>query len=83
MEMNEIKRVFNMIWPMGDFKARRTPDKSLRKKAFNIAKNSKYDGYQGGLNSIFLVKKISSGEIKSISNQQLTNELHKLIIKKL
>ena len=81
--MNEIKRVFN-IWLMGDFKARRTPsDKSLRNKAFNIAKNPKYDGYQRGLNSIFLVKKISSGEIKSISNQQLANELHKLIIKKL
>ena len=36
----------------GDFKdiARRTAsDKILRDKAFNIAKNSKYDGYQRGL----------------------------------
>ena len=28
-------------------------DKVLRDKAFNIAKNSKYDGYQHGLASIF------------------------------
>ena len=40
----------------GDFKDlnRRTiSDKVLRDKAFNIAKNSKYDGYQRGLASIF------------------------------
>ena len=44
----------------GDFKdlARRTAsDKVLRDKAFNIAKNPKYDGYQRGLNSIFFGKK--------------------------
>ena len=39
----------------GDFKdlSRRTiADKVLRDKAFNIAKNTKYDGYQRGLASI-------------------------------
>ena len=39
----------------GDFKnlARRTvSDKILRDKAFNIAKNPKYDGYQRGLPSM-------------------------------
>ena len=39
----------------GDFKdlARKTAyDKVLRDKAFNIAKNPKYDGYQRGLTSI-------------------------------
>ena len=39
----------------GDFKdlARRTAsDKVLRDKAFNIAKNPKYDGYQRGLASM-------------------------------
>ena len=39
----------------GDFKdlARRTAsDKILRDKAFNIAKNPKYDGYQRGLASM-------------------------------
>ena len=39
----------------GDFKdlARRTAsDKVLRSKAFNNAKNPKYDGYQRGLASV-------------------------------
>ena len=62
--MNLIRLVFNMIWLMenGDFKdlARRTvSDKILRDKAFNIAKNPKYDGYQRGLASMvykFLIK---------------------------
>ena len=39
----------------GDFKdlnRRTTSDKILRDKAFNIAKNPKYDGYQSGLASI-------------------------------
>ena len=41
----------------GDFKdlARRTAsDKVLRDKAFNIAENPKYDGYQRGLASMVL-----------------------------
>ena len=40
----------------GDFKdlARRTAsDKILHNKAFNVAKNPKYDGYQRGLASVF------------------------------
>ena len=39
----------------GDFKGlprRTTSDKILRDKAFNIAKNPKYDGYQCGLASM-------------------------------
>ena len=52
----------NMVY--GDFKdlKRKTfSDKILRDKAFNIAKNLKYDGYQKGLASIvinFLTKKV-------------------------
>ena len=71
----------------GDFKdlARRTAsDKVLRDKAFNIAKNPKYDGYQSGLASIvynFFDKNSSGSGIKSMPNQQLANELHKPIIK--
>ena len=63
----------------GGFKdlARRTAlDKILRDKAFNNAKNPKYDGYQSGLASMVYKcfdKKISGGgvnkEIKQ--NQQL------------
>ena len=39
----------------GDFKnsiIRTVYDKILRDKAFNIAKNEKYDGYQRGLSSM-------------------------------
>ena len=42
-------------------------DKVLRDKAFNIAKNPKYNGYQRGLASIvykFFDKKSSSGNSK-------------------
>ena len=81
----------------GDFKdlARRTAsDKVLRDKAFNIAKNPKYDGYQRGLASMvykFFDKKSASLTDKSVSgsgvniplefNEQLAEELHKPIIR--
>ena len=35
-----------------DLKRRTFSDKVLKDKAFNIAKNSKYDGYQRGLASM-------------------------------
>ena len=35
-----------------DLARRKTFDKFLRNKAFNIAKNPKYDGYQRGLASM-------------------------------
>ena len=73
----------------GDFKdlKRRTfSDKVLRDKAFNIAKNPKYDGYQRGLASMiykFFDKKskdsgVAYNEIKQ--HLQLVKELHKPII---
>ena len=74
----------------GGFKdlARRTAsDKVLRDKAFNIAKNSKYDGDQRGLASIvfkFFDKKpkgigVANNEVKE--NLQLAKESHKPIIR--
>ena len=73
----------------GDFKDvanRMAADKFLRNKAFNVAKDPKYDGYQRGLPSIlykFLDKKTAGSGIKSMSqNEQLAEELHKPIIKK-
>ena len=60
-------------------------DKFLKGKAFEIANNSKYDGYQRGLASMvysFFDKKSKGSGIKSMSNQQLANELHKPIIRK-
>ena len=56
--------------PYGDFKdlARRTAsEKILRDKAFSIAKNPKYDGYQRGLAPTickFFNKNNSEGTIK-------------------
>ena len=72
----------------GDFKdlAKKTAsDKVLRDKAFNIAKNAKYDGYQRGLASMgyeFFDKRTAGRAIKSMQNQQIANELHKPIIRK-
>ena len=74
----------------GDFKdldRRTVSDKVLRDKAFNIAKNPKYDRYQRGLASTvykFFDKKTAGSGIKNenMSDQQLTEELHKQIIRK-
>ena len=59
-------------------------DKLLRDKAFKIASDPKYDGYQRGLASMvykFFDKK-SSGSGMTNENYQLANELHKPIIRK-
>ena len=88
---NELdKACFQHDMAYGDFKdlTRRTAsDKILRDKAFNIAKNPKYDGYQRGLASMvykFFDKKTSGSGIKSenISSKQLAEALHKPIIRK-
>ena len=88
-KMNLIKHAFNMIWLMEIVKiARRTASgKILRDKAFNIAKNPKYDGYQRGLASTvytFFDKTLTGSgvNIPSEFNEQLAKELHKPIIKK-
>ena len=87
---NELdKACFQHDMAHGDFKdlARRTAsDKALRNKAFNIAKNPKYDGYQGGLASMvykFIDKKPkgSGVNIPLEFNEQLAKELHKPIIR--
>ena len=69
-----------------DLERRTASDKVLRDKAFNIAKNLKYDGYQRGLASMvytfFDKKSKRSGvntEVKHI--EQLAKELHKPIIR--
>ena len=72
----------------GDFKDlhRRTfADKFLCDKAFDIAKDPKYDGYHRELASMvykFFNKKTSGSSIKkNISNKELAEELHKSIIR--
>ena len=68
-----------------DFVRRSVSDEVLRDKAFSTAENPKYDGYQRGLASMvykFFDKKTSGSGVKSMSNQQLAEELHKPIITK-
>ena len=90
IKMNQIKLVFNMTWLMEilDLTRRTVSDKILRDKAFNIAKNPKYDRYQRGLASMvykFFDKKASGSGIKneSISDKELAEELYKPIIRKI
>ena len=81
-----------------DLTKRTVADKILKNKAFDIAKDPKYDGYQRGLVSVVykffdskvaLPDKKSEGSVakhvntKLISqNEQLADELHKPIIRK-
>ena len=92
---NELdKAYFKHDMAYGDFKhlSRRTAsDKILRDKAFNIAKNPNYDGYQRGLASMvykfFDKKSAGSGvnmhHLLELVMQKLAEELHKPIIKKI
>ena len=69
-----------------DLVKRTQPDKILRDKAFKIASNPKYDGYQRGLASMvykfFDKKSKGSGITTNEFNYQLANELHEPVIKK-
>ena len=63
-------------------------DKVLRDKAYNIASNEEYDGYQRGLASMvykfFDEKSVGSGiNTTKSSSSILADELHKPVIKKL
>ena len=88
---NELDQAcFQLDMAYGDFKdltKRTAADKILRDKAFNIATNPKYDGYQRGLTSMVynFFDKITSGsdiKNKTISKKELAEELHKPIFKK-
>ena len=69
-----------------DLTKRTIADKNLKNRAFDIAKDPKYDGYQRGLASMvykFFDSKVSGSGAKLIfENEQLANELHKPIIRK-
>ena len=60
-------------------------DNFLWDQVFKVPSNLKDDGYERGLTSMvhkFFDKKSKGSGIKSMSNHQLENELHKPIIKK-
>ena len=69
-----------------DLTKRTVADKNLKNRAFDIAKDPKYDGYQRGLAYMvykFFDSKVSASGAKLISeNEQLANELHQPIIRK-
>ena len=74
-----------------DLTKRTVADTILRKRAFNIAKDLKYDGYQRGLASMvykFFDKKPKGSGVKHVNtklkpqNQQLAEEFHNPIIRK-
>ena len=74
-----------------DLTKRTVADKILKNKAFDIAKDPKYDGYQRGLASMvykFFDKKSVGSGAKHVNtkliplNEQLAEELHKPIIRK-
>ena len=69
-----------------DLAKRTSADKVLRDKAFNVAKDLKYDGYQRRSACMvykFFDKKTAGSGIKSMpKNEQLAEELHKPIIRK-
>ena len=70
---------------MANLAKRTQSDKVLRDKAFKIASDPKYDGYQRGLASMvykFFDKKSSGSGIVNKPNYQLANEFHKPIIQK-
>ena len=69
-----------------DLTKRTQSDKFLGDKAFKTASNPKYERYHRGLALIvykFFDKKSKGSAIKSMSNQQLVNELHQPIIRKI
>ena len=72
----------------GDFKdlpKRTAADKVLRDKAFKIASDQKYHGYQRGLASMvykFFDKKSSGSGLANKENTQLVDEFHNPIIRK-
>ena len=69
-----------------DLKNRTEADKVLKDKAYNIASNPEYDGYQRGLASMgyrfFDKKSTGSGIATARSSSILADELHQPIIKK-
>ena len=87
---NELdKAYFQHDMAYGDFKnlaKRSIADKVLRDKAFKIASDQKYDGYQRGLASMvykfFDKTSQGSGIANNKENIQLAGELHKPITRK-
>ena len=65
-----------------DLAKRTISDKILKDRAYEIARNCKYDGYQRALASmVYKIFDEKTGSGMSV-NEQLAEELHKAVIKK-
>ena len=85
-ELDEACFQNNMAYGKSKDLAKRTQsDKVLRDKAFKIASDPKYDGYQRGLASMayrFFDKKSNGSGVATEPNYQRANELLRQIIRK-
>ena len=83
-ELDEVCFVHDAAYSdSNDLAKRIISDKTLRDRAYEIARNRNYDGYQRALARMvykFFDKKTGSG---TSVNEQLAKELHKSVIKKL
>ena len=77
-----------MIWLMVNQKIQQkelNQTKFIRDRAFEIASNPKYDGYQRGLPSMiykFFDNKSNGKGVTTEPNYHFTNELHWQVVKK-
>ena len=68
------------LWQLKRVTKRTQSDKFLRDKAFKIASDPKYDGYQRGLASMvykLFDKKSSGSGVATEPNYELVNKLHR------
>ena len=73
---NEFDKAYMAYGAFKDLSKRTASDKVLRDKAFNITKNSKYDGYQRGFASmVYKFKKSASLPDKSAAGCGTKNEI--------
>ena len=73
------------LWQIKDLAKRTQSDKFLRDKAFKIASDPKYDGFQRGLASMVYKcfdKKSSGRGVDAEPNSQFASEFHRHIIRK-
>ena len=74
----------NMAYGKPKYLSKRTQsDKIFKDKAFKVASNLKYDGYQRGLASMvckFFDKRFSGSGVANKPNYQFASELHKPIV---
>ena len=85
-ELNEACFQHDMAYGKSKDLVKRTQsDKFLKDKAYKTASDPRYDSYQRGLASLvykFFNKKSKGSGITNEPNYQLTNELHKPIVRK-